>query len=69
MADSNSLQKREYDVVFCGEDVTLVFSHNDFPPSNIIVQDDKIVGVIDLGTGGLFRGRDERVHRTMREEV
>lgn len=44
--------KREYDV-FPDEDIALVFLHNDLP-STIIVQDDKIVGVIDWERSGFL---------------
>lgn len=36
------------------KDIALVFPHNDLPSSTIIVQDDKIVVVIDWERSGFF---------------
>ncbi|KAG5997907.1 hypothetical protein E4U43_002551 [Claviceps pusilla] len=50
------IQKLEYDIIF-GEnnrDPDLSFMHNDFTPSNIIVNNDKIVGLIDWEMAGYF---------------
>ena len=44
----------------------LGFAHNDLQPSNIIVKDDKIVGIIDWEMAGFFGERAGEVHRTMR---
>lgn len=50
------IQELEYDIIF-GEDnrdPDLSFMHNDFTPSNCIVNNDKIVGLIDWEMAGYF---------------
>jgi hypothetical protein len=37
------------------KDTNVVFLHNHIYPSNIIIQDDKIVGVIDWEMSGFFQ--------------
>ena len=44
----------------------VAFAHNDLQPSNIIVKDDKIVGVIDWEMAGYFGARAAKVHSEMR---
>ena len=58
----------EYQILFRGRagDDKLGFNHNDLQPSNIIVKDDKIVGIIDWEMSGFFGERAAEVHRTMR---
>lgn len=42
------------------------FAHNDLQPSNIIVHNDRIVGVIDWEMAGFFGERAADVHRNLR---
>ena len=44
----------------------LGYAHNDLQPSNIIVKDDKIVGIIDWEMAGFFGERAAEVHRRFR---
>jgi aminoglycoside phosphotransferase len=59
----------EGDIIFSSTntDPDLSFMHNDFTESNIIVDHDKIVGLIDWETAGFFGWNTAReVHRTAR---
>ncbi|KAJ6167938.1 hypothetical protein N7497_000781 [Penicillium chrysogenum] len=59
----------EGDIIFSSTntDPDLGFMHNDFTESNIIVDDDKIVGLIDWETAGFCGWNTAReVHRTAR---
>jgi hypothetical protein len=69
--DSNPIENRgicqeEYDILFSGNDSELGFSHNDLQPSNIIVNADKIVGIVHWEMSGYFGERAATVHRKMR---
>lgn len=44
----------------------VAFTHNDLQPSNIIVKNDRIVGVIDWEMAGYFGTREAKVHSEMR---
>ena len=50
----------------CDSREVLGFAHNDLQPSNIIVKDDKIVGVVDWEMSGFFGERAKEVHQRMR---
>jgi hypothetical protein len=56
----------EYDILFTGGDSELGFSHNDLQPSNIIVNANQIVGIVDWEMSGFFGERAATVHRMMR---
>jgi Phosphotransferase enzyme family len=60
------IQTEEFDILFSGDDKPLGFSHNDLQPSNIIVKDGKIVGIVDWEMSGFFGDRAVEVHRQMR---
>jgi aminoglycoside phosphotransferase (APT) family kinase protein len=42
------------------------FTYNDLQPSNIIVKEDRIVGIIDWEMAGFFGDRAAKVHRRFR---
>ncbi|KAF4439483.1 putative phd transcription factor protein [Fusarium austroafricanum] len=50
------IQELEYDIIFgeSNRDLDLSFMHNDFALSNCIVNDDKIVGLVDWEMAGYF---------------
>ncbi|KAI0197672.1 hypothetical protein F4808DRAFT_291892 [Astrocystis sublimbata] len=50
------IQELEHDIIFSKDnhDPDLCFMHNDFTPSNCIVDDDKIVGLVDWEMAGYF---------------
>ena len=60
------IQKDEFAILFSGEDTPLGFAHNDLKPSNIIVKEGKIVGIIDWEMSGFFGNRSVEVHRKIR---
>lgn len=63
------IQPLEYDILFSDTDTDpdMSFMHNDFTDSNCIVDDDKIVGLIDWEMAGFFgRKRAGEVHRRLR---
>ncbi|KAI1136792.1 hypothetical protein F5Y05DRAFT_104355 [Hypoxylon sp. FL0543] len=69
------VSQEEYNILFYAkaphEDVSEIgFQHNDLDPSNIIVDDDKIVGLIDWETAGYFGiFRASIVHDKMRYKL
>ncbi|KAJ5950952.1 uncharacterized protein N7479_009365 [Penicillium vulpinum] len=63
------IQPLEYDILFSdtNTDPDMSFMHNDFIESNCIVNNDKIVGLIDWEMAGFFGWNTAReVHRTAR---
>ncbi|KAL7815636.1 kinase-like domain-containing protein [Trichoderma gracile] len=62
------LSPQETQILFSANlDHDLSFMHNDFTPSNCIVNDDKIVGLIDWEMAGYFGWRTAgKVHRKVR---
>lgn len=63
------IQPLEYDILFSDTDTDpdMSFMHNDFTDSNCIVNDDKIVGLIDWEMAGFFGWkRAGEVHRRLR---
>jgi len=62
------ISQEEVDILFPKNDVRteLGFVHNDLQPSNIIVKDDAIVGIIDWEMAGFFGDRAGEVHRRFR---
>ena len=54
--DNGRIQPLECDILFSdnNEDSDMSFMHNDFSESNCIVDDDKIVGLIDWEMAGFF---------------
>ncbi|GAB0133254.1 hypothetical protein EsDP_00001666 [Epichloe bromicola] len=65
---SGRLNPREADILFSANiDQDMSFMHNDFTPSNCIVNDDKIVGLIDWEIAGYFGWETAgEVHRKIR---
>ena len=63
---NKQITQEEVDLLFSGSDVPLGFAHNDLQPSNIIVKDGKIVGIVDWEMSGFFGDRAAEVHRRMR---
>ncbi|QPG95232.1 hypothetical protein C2857_007876 [Epichloe festucae Fl1] len=65
---SGRLNPREADILFSANiDQDMSFMHNDFTPSNCIVNDDKIVGLIDWEMAGYFGWETAgEVHRKIR---
>lgn len=73
MVDPNPARKKgisqeEEDILLSGstDETELGFAHNDLTPDNIIVKDDKIVGIIDWEMAGFFGDRAAKVHRKYR---
>ncbi|KAH7309039.1 kinase-like domain-containing protein [Stachybotrys elegans] len=63
------IQELEHDSIFSdsNNDPDLGFMHNDLTPSNMIVNDDKIVGVVDWEMAGYFGWKTAgAVHRQIR---
>ena len=62
------ISQEEFNILLPKHDdaAMLGFAHNDLIPSNIIVKDDKIVGIIDWEMAGFFGDRAARVHRRFR---
>ena len=63
---NKAISQEEYDILFCEGNSELGFSHNELQPSNIIVKDDTIVGIVDWEMSGFFGKRAAEVHRTIR---
>jgi len=65
---NKGITQQEADILFppTPSDLELGFSHNDLQPSNIIVKDDKIVGIIDWEMAGFFGERAGQVHQQLR---
>src|SRR5438045_4972909 len=63
---NKAISHEEYDILFCEGNSELGFSHNDLQPSNIIVKDDTIVGIVEWEMSGFFGRRVAEVHRTIR---
>lgn len=63
------INAREGEILFSSgnTDPDLAFMHNDFNESNVIVENDKIVGVIDWEMAGFFGWKTAAaVHRRIR---
>lgn len=63
---NKQIQQDEADLLFSGGDLPLGFAHNDLQPSNIIVKDSRIVGIVDWEMSGFFGDRAIAVHRQIR---
>jgi aminoglycoside phosphotransferase (APT) family kinase protein len=63
---NRGISRDEHDIFFTGQETELRFAHNDLQRSNIIVNADKIVGIIDWEMSGWFGDRAATVHRRMR---
>jgi len=57
---NKGISTEEYNVLFANDNEELGFSHNDLQPSNIIVKNDVIVGIIDWEMSGFFGHRAGR---------
>lgn len=67
--DNGRIQQLECDILFSetNKDSDMSFMHNDFSESNCIVDDDKIVGLIDWEMAGFFGWKTAgKVHRLAR---
>ena len=63
---NKAISREEYGILFSERNSELGFSHNDLQPSNIIVKNDAIVGVVDWEMSGFFGNRAAEVHRKLR---
>lgn len=65
---NKGIPQAEEDILLSGsaDETELGFAHNDLQPSNIIVKDDKIVGIIDWEMAGFFGDKAAQVHRKFR---
>ena len=63
---NKQIHQDEFDLLFSGGDMPLGFAHNDLQPSNIIVNDGRIVGIVDWEMSGFFGDRAVEVHRRLR---
>jgi aminoglycoside phosphotransferase len=66
---SSRISQQEFEILFdkSNPDYDLSFMHNDLKTSNIIVNNGKIVGIVDWEMAGFFGWRTARiVHETIR---